>query len=202
LPGLHAGFLALLPRLEAHARFAFRHYRCPHDRADALAEALALCWAWYRRLSQRGKDAAAFPTALAAFASRQVKAGRHLRGQENTRDALSPTARRRRGFAVERLPEFSTGGALWQEALADNTRSPVPEQAAFRIDFPAWLAALGDRDRRLAEAMATGERTFALARAFGLTPGRVSQLRRAFHDDWGRFCGAEAPAAAPAPGAA
>jgi hypothetical protein len=35
--------------------------------------------------------------------------------------------------------------------------------------------------------MALGERTNDLARTHGLTPGRISQLRREFHDDWLRF---------------
>ncbi len=49
---LGMGFLALLPRLETHARFAFRHNPCPHDRDAAVAEALALGWAWDRRLAK------------------------------------------------------------------------------------------------------------------------------------------------------
>jgi hypothetical protein len=186
---LHRGFLALLPQVEARARFAFRHYYCPHDRADAVAEVLALAWKWYRRLAERGKDPAAFPRALAAFASRHARAGRRLCGQEDTRDALSPTARRRRGFAVGPLPVYGTPGGPWQEALVDNTRSPVPEQASFRIDFPAWLSSLDRRRRSLARQMALGHRTHDLAARFGVSPARVSQLRRELLHDWRRFHG-------------
>jgi hypothetical protein len=64
----------------------------------------------------------------------------------------------------------------------------VPEQVQFRIDFPAWLATWPERDRRLIEALGLGERTMALAQQFGLTPGRISQKRRQYHDDWERFC--------------
>ena len=46
-----------------------------------------------------------------------------------------------------------------------------------------------ERDRRLIEALGLGERTLALADQFGLTPGRISQKRRQYHDDWERFCG-------------
>jgi hypothetical protein len=37
--------------------------------------------------------------------------------------------------------------------------------------------------------MPAGERTAVLADWFGLTPGRVSQLRAEFRDGWARFCG-------------
>jgi hypothetical protein len=37
--------------------------------------------------------------------------------------------------------------------------------------------------------MGLGERTLALADQFGLTPGRISQKRRQYKDDWQCFCG-------------
>jgi hypothetical protein len=33
-----------------------------------------------------------------------------------------------------------------------------------------------------------GERTRDVAKKYGTTPGRISQLRRDFHQDWTRFC--------------
>src|SRR5262245_507607 len=38
---LHAGFLALLPRIETHARIFFRGVKCPGKRDDLIAEAIA-----------------------------------------------------------------------------------------------------------------------------------------------------------------
>jgi DNA-directed RNA polymerase specialized sigma24 family protein len=185
---LHAAFVALLPRLQRYARFAFRSVRCPHEQADAAQELVALCWAWFVRLAARGKDAGVFPSRLADFAARQVRAGRKLCGQEAGKDGLSPTARWRRDFRVLRLDtEALRATTPWREALADNTRSPPDEAAAFRIDYPAWLSRLGERDRALAETMILAHSTAELARAFGLSPGRVSQLRQEFHDDWRRF---------------
>jgi hypothetical protein len=35
--------------------------------------------------------------------------------------------------------------------------------------------------------MMQGDRTQELSRSFGISPARVSQLRREFHDDWQRF---------------
>ena len=64
----------------------------------------------------------------------------------------------------------------------------MPDQVAFRIDFPAWLATLTARERRLIRAIARNERTKDLSRMFELSQGRISQLRREFRDDWRRFC--------------
>jgi hypothetical protein len=37
--------------------------------------------------------------------------------------------------------------------------------------------------------MALGHQTQHLAQTYGLTAGRVTQLRREFHQDWSRFTG-------------
>ena len=188
---LHAAFLALLPRIELHARIAFRHLGCPQSRDDAVAETVALAWQSYLRLVERGKDPAAFVSRFADYAARAVRRGRRVCGQEAGQEVLSPRAQARHGFAVLRLPAGPTtlNGSPLEEALLDNAVTPPPEAAAFRIDFPAWLATWPERDRRLIEALGLGERTLALAQQFGLTPGWISQKRRQYHDDWERFCG-------------
>jgi hypothetical protein len=194
LRALQLAFLAILPRIERHGRVYFRHVRCPDRKADAIAEMVALSWRWFVRLAEQGKDATRFPSVLATFAARAVYSGRRLAGTCRAKDVLSPVAQRRHGFAVGRLPDFSTlnGNPLF-DALHDNTRSPVPDQVSFRLDFPAWLASLGPRNRGIAQDMAQGHRTGELADAYGLSPARVSQLRREFHRDWQTFCGEPAP---------
>jgi hypothetical protein len=76
---------------------------------------------------------------------------------------------------------------IYEERLQDNTITPPPEQAAFRIDFPAWLGTRTDRDRRVVDDLMLGERTLDVARKYGLSPARISQLRREFLADWTRF---------------
>jgi hypothetical protein len=77
----------------------------------------------------------------------------------------------------------------FEERLRDNTMTPPPDAAAFRIDFPDWLKTRTDRDRRIIDDMMHDERTLDLANKHGISPGRVSQLRREFMEDWERFCG-------------
>ena len=75
---LHAGFLALLPRIETHAKIHFRHVRCPGKRDDLVAEAVAVAWKWYVRAVEVGKDPADFPAAFAFKAASHARAGRRL----------------------------------------------------------------------------------------------------------------------------
>lgn len=185
-----AAFLMILPTIEGIAERHFRFLSDPGTRADAVADVVAVCWAWFYRLWAKGRDARRFPASLAYLAVRHVKCGRRVQGAESTRDALSHTASLRKGFQLERLRLHGEyDDPEWQEALRDNTRSPVPEQASFRVDFPTWLKSLGQRQRAIVRTMVRGEGTFAVARRFGLSPGRISQLRREFLENWQRFHG-------------
>ena len=200
---LHAAFLSILPRIERHARLYFRGLPCPQRQDDAVQETLSLAWRWFVRLVERGKDPTTFPTVLAAYAARAVRCGRRLCGQGNGKDVLSPLAQQRHGFAVEGLPcsvraahdeRYGVAGGqrrqdAWEERLRDNTQTPVPEQAAFRLDFPAWLDSLTPRERRLVRAMARNERALDLSGRFDVSPARISQLRRELHAGWRRFLG-------------
>jgi hypothetical protein len=190
LERLHETFLSdVLPRARRHAQVYFRHLKCRHRLADAIQETVAVCWKWYLKLTEQGKDVSGFVTTLASYAARHVRSGRKLCGQEKAKDAMSPRAQQRKGFTVQSLPAYETGTEdnATIDALKDNTKTPPPDAAAFRIDYPAWLSRLGERNRRIAGDMALGERTKDLATKYGTTQGRVSQLRREFLDDWTRF---------------
>lgn len=187
---LHEAFLKILPRLERHGRIYFRHLRCPDRLQECIAEMVALSWKWFVRLARKGKNAGRFPAALASFAARAVRSGRRLCGQEKARDVMSPRAQQRRHFVVGKLPDFSTlSDNPLAEALTDNTQTPPDDQAAFRIDFPAWLASLGERKRRVAEGLMVGERTGDVAHRLGYSAGRISQLRREMLESWTVFGG-------------
>lgn len=178
---LHHPFLVLLPHIERHARLCFRQVPCPGSRDDRVAEAVGLAWKWYLRLLERGKDVRAFPAVFCSLVVRAVRSGRRLCGQERATDALSSVARRRHAFTVRGLPP---AGDVFDEALRDNTRSPVPDQAAFRSDFRDWLRSLTRRERAVVRRLARGHTTGEVARSFGVSAARISQLRRRFRDGW------------------
>ena len=195
---LHASFLAMVPRIVTHGQVYFRFVKCPVQREDCIAEMVALSWKWHVRLAQRGKDARRFVSALASFAARSVHSGRRLAGMERPKDVLSGRAQREHGFVVVRLPDFSTlSSNPLAEALHDNTQTPVPDQVAFRNDFPAWRLTRTERDRRVVDDLMLGERTLDVSRKYGISPARISQLRRDFHEDWSRFTADPAEADTP-----
>jgi hypothetical protein len=190
LDHLHEAFLILLPRIRLHAEIVFRHVRCRARRDDCVAETIALAWTRFVGLADRGKDAGQFASVFAARTALAVKNGRRLCGAERSRDALSPVAQARHGFTLSPLPRCgSREGSVFDEALVDNTMTPPDAQAAFRIDFSAWRFRRRERDRHLIDDLMSGERVLAVARRHGLSPARVSQLRREFRDDWLRFTG-------------
>jgi hypothetical protein len=200
LEALHHHFLLILPRIELHARVRSRYLVCPAQRDDFICEAVALAWKSFLRLAERGKDATRFASALASLAVRAVRSGRRLCGQERSRDAMSPSAQKRHGFRVEELlppaiherllsePLGQRHQDAFEERLKDNTLTPVPDQAAFRIDYRDWLLTLSDRNRQVLDELMAGEGTGDVARKFGVSPGRVSQLRRQFEGGWAVFC--------------
>ncbi len=50
--------------------------------------------------------------------------------------------------------------------------------AGFRIDFAEWRATLPNRLQAIADALANGETTMDVATRFGVSEGRISQIRR------------------------
>jgi len=187
-PAWHARFLAMLPAIEAHARVAFRHLH-PEAREDAVQEAVANALVAFVRLVQLHKVDVAYPTVLARYAVAQIHDGRRVGNRLNIRDVLSPYAQREKGIQVERLDRFDKDDDQWIEAVVEDHRTPVPEQAAFRCDFPAWLESLTRRNRRIVEALSLGHTTGEVAKRFQVSPGRISQLRREMHQSWHEFHG-------------
>lgn len=187
-PAWHAGFLCMLPSIEAQLRFAFRGLD-PEERAEATAEAIANAALVYARLHQLGKIDVAYPSALARFAVAHYRTGRRIGARLNVHDVMSHYAQRRRGIRVERLDRFDAEEG-WKEIFIEDRASTPAELAASRMDFEDWLGRLSAKRRRIAATLATGESTLRAARKFRLTPGRVSQLRREFQRDWNAFHGA------------
>jgi hypothetical protein len=199
----HAEFLSLCPLVERQARLTFRH-RNPAEREEAVAEAVAAAFESYVRLKKHGKDPVQeVPAALASFAVLHSKEDRHVGGRSNSRDVLSPKARRQHGFRVESLPiSFRTSFEhlyaqvsgqeqqdAFEECLWANLQTPVVDQVCFRLDWPAFLRTLTRRDRQLARFLALGHSAKAAAQKFGLSPGRVTQLRQQWQRDWLVFQG-------------
>ena len=179
----HDKFLEMLPRIVRYASGALRGLD-PEAREDALAEVVARCFVAWLRLVRLGKEDLVYPTVLALYAIRRFRDGRRVGTKANSQDAY---AGHRHGHQVEHIG--TPYEQRWKEQLTDDRRTPVPDQAAFRCDFPAWLSTLSDRDRNIALRLGDGERSTDVARKLGVSRGRVSQIRRELCEGWREFCG-------------
>jgi len=200
-------FLPLMTVVQRHASVVFRGLP-PVEREDAIAEAVAAAFVAYRRLCDRGIDPVReFPSMMATFAVRQVKDGRHVGTRMSSKDVLSGRAQRKHGFHVQSLPistrrphedvHSAVSGQrvmdTFEERLHENHRTPVPEQAAFRIDFPPFMRSLSQRDQRLATFLSLGNSAKQAAGKFGVSQGRVTQLRQGWCREWHRLNDEESP---------
>jgi hypothetical protein len=182
-------FLAMLPQIRRQASIAFRSLR-GEVLEDLMCEVIVNAYCHWVRLVSRGRGEIARPTPLAQYALRQVRAGRRIGSRLNSHELLSPYARRIRGFIIERLDQRDVASGTWDQVLVEDRRAGPAETATARIDWAEWMGTLSKRNRRIAMALAAGETTGEVARQFGLSPGRVSQMRTMFRVHWERFHGA------------
>jgi hypothetical protein len=184
-----AGFLTVLPAVQTHAQIRFR--KLPAERrADAIEEAIASACVSYRRLATRGRLHEAHPGSVADYAVKFVRTGRHVGGhQDAARDALSPVAQRRYRFCAAGIDRYDRKTEEWRQVAIADRKASIPDLAAFRIDFAHWRRMLSHRDRLIVASLARGDQTSAVADRFGLTPGRISQLRRKYEHLWLTFQG-------------
>ena len=184
----HNDFLEMLPHIERHARMAFRD-RTGEARDEAVQETVCNACVVFARLAKQGRAGAATWSSLAKYAIRQVRDGRRVGGSLNIKDVTSDHCQLRKRVKVQPLFRWDEPKQEWQEMLVEDKTCTPAELAASRIDFPAFLAALQPKKRRIAETLATGESTQGVAKLFGITPGRISQLRQELLVAWQNFHG-------------
>ena len=172
----------MLPLIRRQACRAFRELDT-ESREDLIQEVTANAYCCFVRLVRHGKASLAYATPLADFAIRQAIAGRRVGCKSSVLDVTSPFGRSSRGIHVERLDEQ---GSL-RAALVEDRRASPADTAAARIDVAAWFHKMSESHRRIAKALAIGESTSNVAREFGLSSARVSQIRGILKASWAAF---------------
>src|SRR4051812_29466693 len=192
LSAVHQQFEAALPAVTDAARYAFRRRR-PQDRDEAVADARAAAWSAWHGLIARGKDPVEVGVhGIAANAIRYVRNGRrvgHRGGGRGSMDVYHPRAQAVRGFqlvGIDTIEEPNTldSSESWRQWVAGDNRVSPADEAAFRLDFAAWLANLPTRKRQMAGLLVEGHETGVVARRLGVTPGAVSQSRAWLEASW------------------
>lgn len=181
----HGSYLAVMPRVSYLARRRFAYLR-PEQREDAVAEAIAAGFQAYLSMKRCGRLKLIGTVGFARNAVRHVVAGRRVGSSQAGRDVMSDLGRRRHGLRVSSLdvnPTDNTDVGWLREAVADR-QTPVPEQVAIRVDGGHWLATLPGRDKKMIEALAAGDVAVKVAKRFGISPARLSQLRKEWAKSW------------------
>lgn len=189
-PAWHAAFEAMIPIIETHARIAFRHLG-REAREEMIQEVVCNCCQAFARLTEQGKTDVAFPTALAKFGVRQAKEGRKVGSKLNVRDISSDYCQQKKSLMLERLDHYDSEEQAWAEILVEDKNAGPAETAIVRLDFSTWLKLLPRRLRKIALFLANGETTSAAAERFGVSQGRISQIRRELLSAWRCFQGDE-----------
>ena len=156
-----------------------------------VQEVVANACVAFKALWDRGRQSLAYPTVLASYAIRQVKDGRRVGNRLNVREVLSKYAQQHKGFVVEGLDKFDEEEGQWREVLVEDRHAGPADTAAARLDLTAWFKSLSPKDRRIAKALAAGDRSTDVGRKFGLSAGRIGQKRREFMEGWQQFQGGQ-----------
>ena len=181
-------FEQMLPRIRLMALHAFRN-NDPEQRYELTAEVVARAYAAFVRLAKQGRAEIGYATPLALFSIKQVKSGRRMGSKLNIKDVSSEYAQMNKGITMERLDRYHKRKEIWKEVVVEDKKCGPAEIAAARIDFAAWLETLGRRERQIAKTLSTGETTGAVAKKFGVSPSRISQMRAQLKRAWHVFQG-------------
>jgi hypothetical protein len=168
-----------LPEIERLAGSHFRHLD-PDAKEEAVQNAVVLAYRYWLRLAERGKTGEDCFKSAVWWAAKHTKQGRKGGGGGKAKaKCVLDYARRGKGHVVVQ-------GGVDVNYLIGRSAS-VPDAVAFRMDVPAFLGTLTERDRGIALSLASGRGTTETAGAFGVTPGAISQFRTRFRKKYDEF---------------
>jgi len=178
-----SNFMRIMPAVQTHASVCF-HRLNPTDQEEATAEAIARACVTYQKLVQQKKLGQVYVGNIATFAVKAVNGGRRVGGHRNSKDVLDPVTRTKKNITVASLSPWSTPDNTWRDLLLESRRVSPADQACFNVDFHEWLSSWPQRHRMIIAALAAGYRGKVVARKFGVSEGRISQLRLEFQESW------------------
>ena len=164
---LQDSFVKSLRFMRKTAYGAFRNLDS-EKREETVAAVIALAWKAWHRLGQRGLADPALLKSILWYSIRQTKAGRRIDSAGKPRDVLSL-----RAYGKVKFEPFDLN-----ELVGKNTN--VPDAVSFRVDVPAFLDTLTERQRNIALDLANGMSTTEAAAKYSRSPGAISQFRNRF----------------------
>jgi hypothetical protein len=175
-------FVFRLSEMENLAAGHFRHLD-PDAREEAIQNAIVLAFRYWRRLVASGRDADGLLKTVLWWACHHSRRGRQGGGRARIKPkcVLDYSRRGMGGVTVE--PGLNLNFLIGRSAS-------VPDTVAFRVDTPAFLSTLPERDRQIAHDLAIGEGTKEVAKKYRVSAPAISQFRTRFRKKYDAFHGA------------
>ena len=189
------GFLKYMPAVATHAAISFRRLP-PADREDAIAEAVAAGFLNYESARRRGQLESVKPSMLAHYGVLHVRSGKHVGGSmDSKKDVMSFRAQQAGRFRVVGLPwdnvhaydALKAPERVWRLRLIDDSRTPIPDQVRFRVDFSAFMGKQDGRTRKALALLAAGHKRCEVAEKLGVTPPAVTQRLARIEREWAAY---------------
>ena len=159
----------------------WRSVRCvgAEDSAELVQDTVVTAAQMVESCETRGKPI--YPGSVAYYAIQHAKSGRRSTGATRT-DAMCPAAQLDDNVTLASMDEMIVGdegdGELsLHEMLAGPTEDPA-QQAARELDWSELMDHMGKRDLALLRTTINGDRLDVLARQFGVSAPRITQMKR------------------------
>ena len=172
-------FQTRLAEIDRLAGSHFKHLD-PAAKEEAVQNATVLAFRYWTRLVERGKLGEDCFRGAIWWAVVHTKQGRRGGGRCDAKPKCVMDYARRRKGTVE------VQGGMDLNSFVGATAS-IPDTVAFRLDVPAFLGTLPERDRGIAASLAQGKGTTEVAREVGVTPAAISQFRTRFKKKYDEF---------------
>jgi hypothetical protein len=151
-----------------------RTFKGHPDRAALLNDCESSAWELEQRAPPR-----VTPACIAWMAVKRVRVGRQFK--ESVRSITTSRFDKR-----SKRPKNLRQIQIHLHDIA-SVEQPPSLVAPGWLDYGEWLSRLDARKRAIAEALAAGGKTGEVAAEFGVSPGRIAQMRREFEKDWAEF---------------
>jgi hypothetical protein len=165
------------PEFRHKALHYFRDYT-PEAKLEAVTNVMFLTWNYVSALVKRGKATDRLMLSTFCYGLKQTRAGRVTKTVKHSHSRELFDHEKRNGRAIVRGLHLAYFIASEQD---------VPTVVSFRVDTPAWLASLSDRDRKRALDLSTGAKACDLAKRWGCSQALVSDVRRQLAKSYAEF---------------
>lgn len=182
-------FEEMLPAIENVLSYRARRLRDEERREEYIQNGRAIAFQEFLALVQLGNLQNATPYTIATYASKQSISGRLCGTSANCRDVYSVECQQAHGFGLARIDDSEPRDERrgWEALITSDLQATPALVVQVKLDFRAWFDSLPLKKRTIALALAGGATTKEVAELFGLTEGRISQLRRELMESWARF---------------